>query len=83
MFLPSYIGTMLIWGRGRWSSQEPISPAMSTWVFLFYQCTVVSTDFPGGSVLKNLHVMSEMRVQFLEWEDPLEEDMATHSSILA
>ena len=25
----------------------------------------------------------EMRVQFLGWEDPLEEGMATHSSILA
>ena len=24
----------------------------------------------------------EMRVQFLGWEDPLEEEMATHSSIL-
>ena len=25
----------------------------------------------------------EMQVQFLGWEDPLEEEMATHSSILA
>ena len=25
----------------------------------------------------------EMRVQTLNWEDPLEEEMATHSSILA
>ena len=25
----------------------------------------------------------EMRVQFLDWEDPLEEGMATHSNILA
>ena len=24
-----------------------------------------------------------MKVQFLGWEDPLEEEMATHSSILA
>ena len=27
--------------------------------------------------------MLEMRVLFLGWEDPLEEGMATHSSILA
>ena len=27
--------------------------------------------------------MQEMRVQSLDWEDPLEEEMATHSSILA
>ena len=25
----------------------------------------------------------ELRVQSLDWEDPLEEEMATHSSILA
>ena len=25
----------------------------------------------------------ETQVQFLDWEDPLEKDMATHSSILA
>ena len=27
--------------------------------------------------------MQETRVQFLGWEDPLEEEMVTHSSILA
>ena len=27
--------------------------------------------------------MQEMRVQSLVWEDPLEEEVATHSSILA
>ena len=27
--------------------------------------------------------MSEMQIQFLGWKDPLEEGMATHSSILA
>ena len=39
--------------------------------------------FPGGSVVKNLPVMQEMQVRFLGWEDPLEKEMATHSSILA
>ena len=38
--------------------------------------------FPGSSVVKNLPSMQEMRVQSLEWEDTLEEEMATHSSIL-
>ena len=33
--------------------------------------------------VKNLLVMQETWVQSLGWEDPLEEDMATHSSILA
>ena len=27
--------------------------------------------------------MQEVQVQSLDWEDPLEEEMATHSSILA
>ena len=38
--------------------------------------------FPGGSVVKNLPAMNEAQVRFLDWEDPLKEDMATHSSIL-
>ena len=39
--------------------------------------------FPGGSAVKNLPAMQEMRVQSLGWEDPLEEGMAIHSNILA
>ena len=42
--------------------------------------------FPYGSSVKNLHAtqeLQEMWVQFLDWEDPLEESLATHSSILA
>ena len=39
--------------------------------------------FPGDSVVKNLPAMQEMEVWYLGQEDPLEEDMATHSSILA
>ena len=38
----------------------------------------MSTGFPGGSEVKNLPVMQEMRVQSLCWEDPLEEEMAMH-----
>ena len=34
-------------------------------------------------MVKNLPAKQEMRVQFLGWDDPLEEEMATHSSILA
>ena len=42
-------------------------------------------DFPGASVVKNLSVMQETRemwVGFLGCEDPLEEGVATDSSIL-
>ena len=34
-------------------------------------------------MVKNPPVMQETQVQYLDWEDPLEEDMTTHSSILA
>ena len=43
-------------------------------------------SFPGGSVVKNLPVVQdiqEMQVQPLDRKDPLEEEMATYSSILA
>ena len=33
--------------------------------------------------VKNLLVMQETQVQSLDWDDPLEKVMATHSSILA
>ena len=33
--------------------------------------------------LKRLPAMREMWVRSLSWEDPLEQEMATHSSILA
>ena len=42
-----------------------------------------ATGFLGGSVVKNLPVMKEMQVWSLGQEDPLEEEMATNSSILA
>ena len=34
-------------------------------------------------MVKNLPAMQEIRVQSLDQEDPLEKEMATHSSILA
>ena len=40
-------------------------------------------SFPGGSVVKNMPTMQEAGIQSLGWEDPLEKEMATHSSILA
>ena len=39
--------------------------------------------FPFGSVVKNLPAMLETCVRFLSREDPLEKEMATHTSILA
>ena len=44
-------------------------------------------DFPGGASDKESHLLiqetEEMRILSLGWEDPLEKEMATHSSTLA
>ena len=45
-------------------------------------CTLVR-GFTSGSVVKNLPAMQETWVQSLGGENPLEEGIATHSSILA
>ena len=39
--------------------------------------------FLVAQMVKQLLAMQETRVRSLGWEDPLEEEMATHSSILA
>ena len=39
--------------------------------------------FPSDSAVKNPSAMQETQVRSLGWEDPLEEGMATHSSIRA
>ena len=36
-----------------------------------------------AQLVKNLPAVQETWVRSLDWEDPLEEDVATHSSILA
>ena len=43
----------------------------------------MSLGFPAGAAVKNPPAMQEMGVQSLDWEDPLEEEMLTHSSVLA
>ena len=51
---------------------------------LFYHS--LTSGFPGGSVVTNQTTVQEMQetwVQSLDQEDPLQEGMATHSSILA
>ena len=62
-------------------SQDPT--AVSGGVGILNKTYQTSGGFPGGSVVKNLLPMQETWVQSLRWEDPLEEEMITHSSILA
>ena len=47
------------------------------------QMHIYVKGFPGGSAVKNPPAIKETRVLFLGWEDPLEKEMATHSSIFA
>ena len=64
-----------------WAIQSFMSPQS-----FFFIGVELLWGFPGGSVVKNLPAgqePQEMWVQSLGQEDPLEEEMATHSSILA
>ena len=50
---------------------------------LFFILLIIFRSFPGGSVVKNPPAMQKLQVGTPSWEDPLEEEMATRSSILA
>ena len=53
-------------------------------MFWFFGCKACEIlGFPGGSVVKNPTAIQEIWVQSLGWDDSLEKEMATHSSILA
>ena len=61
----------LISGLGRSAGEEISYPLQYSWASLVVQ------------LVKNLFAILETWVQSLDWEDPLEKGMATHSSILA
>ena len=44
---------------------------------------LILKDFPIAQMVKNLPAVQETQVQLLGQEDPVEKEMATHSSILA
>ena len=46
-------------------------------------CTEANWASLVTQMVKNLPAMQDTQVPFLGWEDPLEEGMATYSSILA
>ena len=58
-------------GSGRYHGKGIGYPLQYSWASLVTQ------------MVKNPPAMREIWVQFLGWEDPLEEGMATHSSTLA
>ena len=63
-------------------SEAPGKPHIYTHLY-----TYINMGRPGASLIaqlaKNLPAMQETWVQPLGWEDPLEEGMEIHSSILA
>ena len=79
-----------VWTRsGRWwrTGKPGMLQSMGSqrvghdWATEQQQCEVVA--FPDGSAVKNPPAMQETWIWFLGQEDPLEEGMAIHSSILA
>ena len=77
-----------LWGRKELDTTEQLHFHGSSLSFvllcsLLRQHHLNTRVFPGGSVVKNLPSIQETRVQSLGQEDPLEEGMATYSSILA
>ena len=67
--------------------KEDIYPYLYLCMYVcMYVCIYLSIylsiyiGFPGGSVVKNLPAKWETWVQSLRWEDPLEKEMAIHSS---
>ena len=62
--------------RGAWQAIVHGVAKSWTWLTLSWASLV-------AEMVKNRPVMKETWVQSLGWEDPLEEGMATHSSILA
>ena len=51
--------------------------------FFFIKLLLFFMGFLSGSTVKNLPAIQESQAHLLGREDPLEEGMATHSSILA
>ena len=49
---------------------------------MFYKWHVIA-PLLAAQMIKRLPAMRETRVRSLGWEDPLEKEMATHSSTLA
>ena len=60
-------------------TSSPVGELWALWIFWKH------LPWPSlvAQMVKNSHVMQETWVPSLGWEDPLEEEMATHSSILA
>ena len=66
-------GQWKLWLRSAYWNRESV-----VWVD-FYK----NMESLGAQMVKNLPAMQEIQVWSLDWEDPLEKEMATHSSTFA
>ena len=65
-------------------THEASGPKILLWVcWAFLKLLLQSLGFCGGSDVMKLPAMRETQVQFLGRENPLENEMGIHSSILA
>ena len=66
---------------------ERTAKGKSFYFFLTYKKILtifnIQVGFSEGSVVKNLPKMQKTQVRSLGWEDHLEKEMATHTSMLA
>ena len=79
---------ILLGVRHRFLLLQPITMTryekrLSFILMVYFRGISIYSLAPGGSVVKNPPAKKETRVWSPGWEDPLEEEMATHSSILA
>ena len=93
-FLPLFNGHMCIYPEWlliltvkhvRFPAHIPSTLAFNTWehILLINELSRKQRASLVAQRVKHLPVMRETQVQSLGWEDPLEKEMATHSSILA
>ena len=90
-FLAKTEGAILI-AQGLWEWEKSIwslCPGLSSMISVFFSPSLIGcyTEYPRSSLVtqlvKSLSATWETQVQSLSREDPLEREMATHSSILA
>ena len=68
---------------GKFNSAKNHSYFCTNLVFVFLKLANFTQGFPGGSVVKNRLPMQGMQFRSLGWENPLEKEIATYSSVLA
>ena len=77
----NYFFAMILWDSNAepcWFSElGDLSVSLKNWTLRGDLASLLAQK------VKNPPAMQETWIQFLEWQDPLEEGMATHSSILA